>query len=333
MLEKNNDNKSKRAVYDAVLTVENHMHDAIWTTMNKMIIPRTAIALKSITGSSTIGPNIEGLYPHQRDFLGDAGNIPPMSASSRLDVNKNQDKNAETRKVEDYEGGEFPAIRSSHDQRALAHHMVTEHNDPHNSVPEYLTGRIQTQNGPLSKQLTQPQNVETHISPVNTLPVVGKTPQRYNSDSGSPINRLDEAIEGLASQQRPQTSSLLFKPPTTNTLIWDSENEKFELFGDISPTIIEMQPEMSEAMKIIQFHSHIRNDGLQTFEKMNASKNERSRTRSSFSEKSSSDVNHMPQQKINGINSHLTPARNDSQISFRSEMNVPNNLLYLLHSR
>ena len=50
----------------------------------------------------------------------------------------------------------------------------------------------------------------TQISPEHPLPIVEQTVQRQNSDQDKPINRLAEAIAGIASQQRPQTLSTLF---------------------------------------------------------------------------------------------------------------------------
>ena len=81
----------------------------------------------------------------------------------------------------------------------------------------------------------------THVSPNSTLPIVEQTPQRQNSDLGNPINKLAELIAGIVSQQRPQTSSALFKPTTTNTLVFDGKNEKFELFEDLSQTMLKME--------------------------------------------------------------------------------------------
>ena len=46
------------------------------------------------------------------------------------------------------------------------------------------------------------------------------------------INRLVEAILGIASQQRPQTSSALFEATTSNTLLLDGKNKTFELTFD-----------------------------------------------------------------------------------------------------
>ena len=98
------------------------MHNAILTTIHKMIIPKFEMAVRSITGLSRHGPNREVLYPDRRDFLGNAGNTPLMSASSRLDLNTNQDRNDETRNEEDFKDGDFLVLRSTYDRRPEAHH-------------------------------------------------------------------------------------------------------------------------------------------------------------------------------------------------------------------
>ena len=112
----------------------------------------------------------------------------------------------------------------------------------------------------------------THSSPDNTFPMVKQTTERKNSDSGNPINRRGEAVAGIASQQPRQTSSALFKPTTTKTLIFDCKNENILLFEDLQPTMLEMQPEKSEAMKSNHFHSHPRKEAIRTFTNINANK-------------------------------------------------------------
>ena len=174
------------------------MHDVILTALEKTLIPRIEMAVKSITGSSGDGPNSEVQNPDPTDFLGNAANFPLMSASSRLELNTNQDRNGETHKEENFEDGDFPALGLNHGRTGQSHHMMTWHIIPHSSFPEHLTGQFQTQNDPLSQQIFQQQNMATHISPDNTLPMIEQTPQRQNSDSSNHINRLAEAIEGNA---------------------------------------------------------------------------------------------------------------------------------------
>ena len=107
----------------------------------------------------------------------------------------------------------------------------------------------------------------SHVSPDNTLPRVRQTPQRQNSDSGNPINGLAEAMASITSQQRPQMLSASFKPTTTNTLVFDGKNRKLQLFDDLLQMMLKMQTEMSKAMKIKHFHSHLPKETVQTFKK------------------------------------------------------------------
>ena len=104
------------------------MHNAIMTAMDKMVIPRVEVAVRSITGSSGHGPSSEGQNTDRMDFLGNAGNTPRMSAPNRLYLNTNQDRNDETRKEENFEDGNFSALRRNYDRRASAHHLMTGHN-------------------------------------------------------------------------------------------------------------------------------------------------------------------------------------------------------------
>ena len=45
----------------------------------------------------------------------------------------------------------------------------------------------------------------------------------------------------------------MLKPVSTNTVIFDGKNNKFELFEDLFHRMIKMQPEMTEASKINLF--------------------------------------------------------------------------------
>ena len=55
------------------------------------------------------------------------------------------------------------------------------------------------------------------------LPMIEQTPRNQNSDANNSINRLADAIAGIAAQQRPQAATLL-KPASTNTIIFDGKN-------------------------------------------------------------------------------------------------------------
>ena len=127
--------------------------------------------MRLIAGSTGSGPIGDVQNHDRRDFIANSSTTPLMSVYSRLDLNTTENRIVETSNEEDFEDGHFPASRPSYDRRIHTHHMVTGHKAPHNSIPEYLTGRIQTQYDPLSQEFTQPQNMATHISPDNTLPM------------------------------------------------------------------------------------------------------------------------------------------------------------------
>ena len=95
------------------------------------------------------------------------------------------------------------------------------------------------------------------------------TLQSQNSDSNNSINRLSEAIAGIATEQRPQGATML-KPVSTNTLIFDGKNEISEIFEDLFHTMLKMQPEMSQTKKCNHFHAHLRKEALQTFRNLSA---------------------------------------------------------------
>ena len=141
------------------------------------------------------------------------------------------------------------------------HHMVTGQTAQTNQFPEFLKGRIIT---PRKSPLHQYQNLSTQVSQDNNLPVVEQTPTNHNLEANNSINRLADAIAGITTQQRPQAATML-KPVSTNTLIFDGKKEKFELFEDLFHTMLKMQPEMTEALKIKHFHAHLRKEALQTF--------------------------------------------------------------------
>ena len=87
--------------------------------------------------------------------------------------------------------------------------------------------------------------------------MVEQTPRTQNLDANNSINRLADAIAGVATQQRSQAATML-KPVSTNTLIFDWKNEKFEFYENLFHKMLQMQPEMTETKKINHFHVHLR---------------------------------------------------------------------------
>ena len=99
--------------------------------------------------------------------------------------------------------------------------------------------------------------------------MVEQTPRNQNFDANNSINRLADAIAGIATQQRLQAATVL-KTVSTNTLILHGKNDKFVLFEDLFHTMLKMQPEMTETMEINHFHAHLQKEALQTFRNISA---------------------------------------------------------------
>ena len=84
-----------------------------------------------------------------------------------------------------------------------------------------------------------------------TLAATEQTPQVAVKD---PINGLADVLTNLQNCPTAQ-QQFTIRPVNSYTMIFDGKSKKFELFeGEKFHTMIEMQPEMSEQMKINHFH-------------------------------------------------------------------------------
>ena len=137
--------------------------------------------------------------------------------------------------------------------------MVTGANSNPRMVPEFLTGRPMQPREPLQHQNS------TNEKPQDPEPSVHETTK--TTTSTDPINRLAEVLVGM--NNRPSAQTLMVRPVSTTTLTFDGKSEKFELFEDLFHTMIKMQPDMTETMKINDFHSLLRKNALQTFRNIN----------------------------------------------------------------
>ena len=158
--------------------------------------------------------------------------------------------NAKTRSTLNNEHGD-KAQRNVHD-------MVTGDNESPNPVPEFLTGRISSRN-----------HLDRSFEDVNldkTIPAQQRIATAIDSD---PITRLADVLTTM--QNRPTAQQLTIRPVNSNTMTFDGKSEKFELFEDLFHTMIKMQPEMTEQMKINHFHSLLRKNALQTFRNISSS--------------------------------------------------------------
>ena len=138
------------------------------------------------------------------------------------------------------------------------HDMVTGDNESPLQVPEFLTGRVSSRNH-LDRSYEE-INLDT------TIPAQERNAPAAQTD---PITRLADVLTTM--QNRPTAQQLTIRPVNSNTMTFDGKSEKFELFEDLFHTMIKMQPEMTEQMKINHFHSLLRKNALQTFRNISSS--------------------------------------------------------------
>ena len=137
--------------------------------------------------------------------------------------------------------------------------MVTGANSTPHMIPEFLTGRPMQSRDPLQRQNSNNDESQDIIPQVSEA----TTP----TTPSDPSNRLAEVLVRM--NNRPSAQTLTVRPVSTTTLTFDGKSEKFELFEDLFHTMIKMQPDMTEAMKINHFHSLLRKNALQTFRNIN----------------------------------------------------------------
>ena len=134
-----------------------------------------------------------------------------------------------------------------------AYDMVTGENESPIEVPEFLTGRM-----PSTSHLNRSNDDFPLLD--TTIPAQKRPALAPEQD---PINRLADVLTSM--QNRLTAQQLTIRPVNSNTMTFDGKSEKFELFEDLFHTMIKMQPDMTEQMKINHFHSLLRKNALQTF--------------------------------------------------------------------
>ena len=292
-----------REMNNIVDTVEDRIQNAIVTASENIVAPKIELAIRSINASSGRDATSVTANSERGERVGinasfqnasennNTLRVPNVSDETRLNIpdevselsvpETRFDRQPQThhmvtgakeqihnhhdmvaRGSEEFRNGHHKMTGSSNPE----HHMVTGQTAQPNQFPEFLTGRIVTPRNPPSHQY---QNLSTQVSQDNNLPMVEQTPRNQNSDANNSNNRLADAIARIATQQRPQAATML-EPVSTSTLIFDGKNEKFDFFQDLFHTMLKMQPEMTEAMKINHFHAHLRKDALQTIRNISA---------------------------------------------------------------
>ena len=253
-----------REMSNIVDTVEDRIQNAILIAIENIVAPKIELAIRSINASSGRNATSVSAHSERREHVGISTSF--ENASGDNDTLRVSIVNDESRQNIPDEVKELSVSETRFDRQAQTHHMVTGQTAQTNQFPEFLTGRIVTPRNPASHQC---QNLLTQVSQDNNLPVVEQTPRNQNSDANNSINSLADAIAGIATQERPQAATML-KPVSTNTLIFDGKNEKIDLFEDLFHTMLKMQPEMTEALKINHIHAHLRIEALQTFRNISA---------------------------------------------------------------
>ena len=122
VFERNIADRNRKEVDTVVTAAESRFRDEILTAVDNMVIPRTEMSVKSITESLGHGPNSVVQNPNQNVFSGIMENILRMGASSRVDLKIDPDRNDDTRNVEKFEDGHFPALNFICVRQLHAHH-------------------------------------------------------------------------------------------------------------------------------------------------------------------------------------------------------------------
>ena len=138
------------------------------------------------------------------------------------------------------------------------HDMVTGDNESPPQVPEFLTGRVSSRN-----------HLDRSYEDINLDTTIPAQERNAPAALTDPITRLADVLTTM--QNRPTAQQLTIRPVNSNTMTFDGKSEKFELFEDLFHTMIKMQPEMTEQMKINHFHSLLRKNALQTFRNISSS--------------------------------------------------------------
>ena len=193
-----------REMSNIVDTVEDRIQNAILTAIENIVSPKIELAIRSINAYSGRDATSVSANSERREHVGIDASFENASGNNHILGVSNV--NDETRQSIPGEVSELSVSETRFDRQPHTHHMVTGQTAQPNQFPEFLTGRILTSRNPPSHQY---QNLSTQVSQDNNLPVVEQTPGNQNSDANNSINRLFDAIAGIATQQQPQTATML----------------------------------------------------------------------------------------------------------------------------
>ena len=225
------DSRLSREMDEMMSSVNMHIQTAIRDAISNQILPQIQNASRSGSGHLT------------QNWW----NVP----AARPEIDSEDNRCGKSR---DNSGSEPIRGRSNDESTDQAYDLVTGENESPIQVFEFLTGWMQSRS-----HLNQSHD-DLNPQLDTTIPAQERTATAADSD---PINRLSDVLTSM--QNRPTAQQLIIRPVNSNTMTFDGKSKKIELFEDLSHTMIKMQPEMSEHMKINHFNSLLRNNVLQTF--------------------------------------------------------------------
>ena len=256
-------NQMSRKLNEIKNSLNIQIQDAISSAITDKILPsiQNTLGMQDIVNNTTVDRGSIGLHDSSKPANFTTGDRRSSGLQWNSEV-ENAQKSWENRPRKCFvENSRLTSRQSSVDSVTSEHNhdMVTGANPTPHLVPEFLTGRPMQSREPLQRQTSHSDDSQ------DTIPQVPET--TANTNSSDPINRLAEVLVGM--NNRPSAQTLMVRPVSTTTLTFDGKSEKFELFEDLFHTMIKMQPDMTEAMKINHFHSLLRKNALQTFRNIN----------------------------------------------------------------
>ena len=257
-------NQMSRRLNEIKTILNFQIQDAISNAITEKILPsfQNTLQMQERSNYTTVDRGSTGLHDSSKSANYTTGDRSSSGLQWNSEV-ENAQKSLEnrTRKCFMQENSRLASRQSSIDSDNSEENrdMVTGANPTPHMVPEFLTGRPMQSREPLQRQNSN--NDESQ----DTIPQVLETTEP--NTSSDPINRLAEVLVGI--NNRPSAQTLMVPLVSTTTLTFDGKSEIFELFEDLFHTMIKMQPDMTEAMKINHFHSLLRKNALQTFRNIN----------------------------------------------------------------
>ena len=260
MISEENSNQMSRKLNEIKESLNYQIRDAISNAITDQILPSIQNTLSKHGKVDYTVMDQRSSGPHEGPSTENYTKVDHRSGGLqwKLENENNHVTRVERNKVWPLRGNDGQVFRQSSVDSITSEQnrdMVTGAKLTPHVVPEFLTGRPMHSRAPLQRQNSN--NDESQ----DTVPQVPET--TTPTIPSDPINRLAEVLVGM--NNRPSAQTLMVRPVSTTTLTFDGKSEKVELFEDLFHTMIKMQPDMTETMKINHFHSPLRKNALQTF--------------------------------------------------------------------